>query len=238
MTAYQQNRNFIYCILAAIIILMGICWYISSKRTNFNEQSVIIEALQTGLKKTIDKGGRETAEKMVLITSYNQLKAVHVADSSALGKLQKLINKRTDNATIVKNHTSGSITDKKPHVTFGNKVDSLGKITSDPCNPVYKDTLNDGWTKINITACKDSVSADYTVRNEYEQTQEQSDLQGNWPFRYRTPVVKIKNLNPHTQTDEINAWAVQVPNVKKKVTTATGIGILAGIVITKLLFIK
>jgi hypothetical protein len=232
MTTYKQNRNFIICVLVALALLFIGGWYISGKKNQFNEKDLIIKALQSGIKKTIDKQGRETAEKQILITTIKQLKAAHVSDSSTIGRLQKLVDKRTTSAAIIKNHTSGSLTGKNPTVTFGNKTDSLTKITQpDSCNPIYQDTLRDGWTEIAIKACKDSTHADYTVRNEYEQTQGLGDLQGKFPFRYRAPVMKIKNLNPHTKTDEINAWAVQVPNIKKKVTIAAGVGAAAGLIL-------
>ncbi len=232
MTMYKKNRNFVICVFIALAIIVGGYFFIIDHRDEFNQKDLIIEALQGGLKKTIDKQGRETAEKAILITSFKQLKAVHVSDSSTISRLQKIVDKRTTAAAIIKNHTSGTLTGKNPTVTFGTKTDSLTKVTkTDSCHPIYTDTLCDGWTEMKITASKDSMHVDYTVKNEYEQTQGLGDKQGKWPFRYRAPTMKIKNLNPHTKTDEISAWAVEVPNIKKKVTIGTAIGAGAGLIL-------
>lgn len=232
MTIYKKNRNFIIASFVIICLLFFGAWFYFSKNETFNQKDLIIEALQSNIKKTIDKQGRETAEKQILITSVKQLKAAHASDSSTIGRLQKLVNKNTTSAVIIKNHTSGSLTGKNPSVSFGNKNDSFEKLTKiDSCDVTYKDTLRDAWTEMAVTACKDSIHVDYTVKNQYEQTQGLGDLQGKFPFRYRAPVITTKNLNPHTKTDEISAWAVQVPNIKKKVTVAASIGGLTGLIL-------
>lgn len=230
MTDKKQNRNLFYVGGFLLLLIMIAFGYVFKNRAYSDIQNgLMIQALQTGLKKTIDKQGRETSEKQILITSYKQLKAVHVSDSSVIGRLQKIITKNTTAAVIIQNHTSGHLSSHAPHVTFNDFTDSLTK--TDNCNPVFQDTLKDPWTNIKIYACKDSINADYTVTNEYAQTQEFGAKQGKWPFKYRQPVIRVKNLNPHTKTDEINAWAVQVPNIKKKVTTGITISLISGLIL-------
>ena len=205
-----------------------------------DQKDLLIEALQGGIKKTINKHGQETAEKQLLITTYKQLQAARASDSSTIGMLKKLVTKQTVSASVVKNHTSGSLTSTNPVVFYEDPevlpiVSSNSSDTSatpNPCGPTIRDTLKDKWTTIEITASKCAVTANYTIINEYEQTQTLSkEKQGKWPFRYRSPVIQITNKNPNTKTDEISAWAVQVPNVNKKVTQGVVAGALAGFVI-------
>jgi hypothetical protein len=202
------------------------------KSHKFAEKNMIIDALSANLKKNIDKQGRETAEKTILITTVKQLKAARVSDSTAIGQLQKLVNRFTLSAAIIKNKTSGHLTGTKPTVTYENFTDTLTKfVKTDSCNPVFQDTLIDRWTEIQIFACKDSITANYTVHNEYQYSQKLGAKQGKWPFRYRHPVVSIKNMNPHTTTQEITAWTVSTPNTKKKATLAAASALLSGFIL-------
>ncbi len=227
MTTKKQNRNLLYsALLLLLLVSIGLGYLVKNYVSRVNNQAMIIEALQGGLKKTVDAAGRETAQKNILITSYKDLKRLHVADSSEIGRLKKMVGKHTTSAAVINNTTSGTLTGSTSVVFVA------GDTLKNPCDTmhaVYTSTLTDEWGCIKVTASKDSTKADYTIRNEYEVKQELGDKQGKWPFRYRSLVLKVTNNNPHTTTDKISVWAVQTPNIKKKVATGVGIGFLGGI---------
>lgn len=227
MTTKKTNRNLLYSALFLLLLLaISLGYAVKNFHARANHQEMIIEALQGDLKKTVDAAGRETAEKKILISSYKDLKALHVSDSSEIGRLKKMVGKHTTSAAVINNATSGILTGSTSVVFVP------GDTLKNPCDTmhaVYTSTLTDEWGCIQVTASKDSTRADYTIRNEYQVTQELGDKQGKWPFRYRSPVLKVKNMNPHTTTDKISVWAVQTPNIKKKVATGACIGFLGGI---------
>lgn len=229
-TKIDRNIFFAVLFLMLLVIILSLNTCKKQQKQSYYTQS-IITALQSGLKKSIDKQGRETAEKTILVTKYSDLKKMHVSDSSTIGRLKNIINKTTSAAVIIKNTTSGTLTGTNVNVSFANKTDSTGKKIIDSCNVVFKDTLIDQWTNLTVYACKDSVKVDFTIKNEYEQTQELGPKIGKWPFKYREPIIKVKNLNKHTKTNEISAWAVQVPNHKKRLTNVAGIAIITGFVL-------
>ena len=83
--------------------------------------------------------------------------------------------------------------------------------------PVYKSEWDDEWSQGYITASKDSISRQIFVRNEFEITQ--GWQRDKW-YKEKKPVVKIKNLNPNTETEELRSFVVE----EKKKRIAIGVG--------------
>lgn len=244
---HKQKKAVKYSIYAVLFLLIGGCFlYIGKLKQKITSGKITIEALSNTMVKYRDKNGAEVTEARLILSSYKDLKALHVSDSSTIGRLQNLVNKNTISATAIKNTTSGTITGKTKitfkNVSLGNNRDTLPILTevvTMPCDtvyPEYQDSITSKWANMNVLATKDSIKVDYTVFNEYEISQEYKK-EGNWPFRKKVPIVKIKNLNPHTVTTEIASYAVQVPKTGKKITTiaavAAGLGFLTALFIVK-----
>lgn len=232
--------------LIVIVLLIFVLMFTKGCRTSNIQAELTIEALSSTLKKTIDKNGIETAEKRLILLDYKTLKKLHASDSSEIGRLQKIVNRYTLSATIVNTTTKGTLTGHSVNVTFGNKADSLPKLTNEqseafgfPCDtiyPTYTDTLRDKWSDIAVAANKDSISVIYSVKNEFEFTQEYTK-EGRWPFRKSVPVVKVRSLNPNTTTTGISSYAVPTKSTGKKVAgigaIMLGLGFIAGAILTR-----
>jgi hypothetical protein len=245
----KQKKYSKYALLALLLLLIsGMALVINNLQGQLSLEKNNTDALSADMVKYRDKWGSEISEKQLILGTYKSLQAIHASDSSTIGQLQKLVNKTTLSATIIKNTTSGILTGTT-NVTFGNKPDSLTKLT-DPCDglfPTYQAEIKDSsyveskkrfivWSSFSILSNKDSTHIDYKINNELDITQEYKK-EGAWPFRRKVPIVKIKNLNPHTQTNEIASYVTQVPKTGKKTAIIAGfslaLGIIAGIFIAK-----
>jgi hypothetical protein len=201
-------------------------------KNQYNSQAVIT-ALSNELTKTVNKYGQETSQKNVLVMSVSALKSIHASDSSEIGRLQKIVNKKTSSATALSSTTSGTLRGK-PHISFKQDTIINYNLVCDTIYPVYKDTLRDQWTNITIEASKDSTVVKYTAYNEYNITQ-QTKKQGKWPFRKKVAVVTVQNLNPNTKTNGVSSFSVPEPKVGKAVAGGVVSGIVSGIILTLLL---
>ena len=173
----------IILMLAFVVGVIFLLLYTKGCQANKHYADLTIEALSGQLKKSIDKNGVETAEKRLIMLEYKAMQKLHVSDSSDIGRLQKIINKKTISAAILKTSTGGTLTGKT-NITY-NIIDSM------PCPmPVYADTLKDKWSEVAVTATKDSINLKYTIINEYEFIQE-FKKEGRWPFKHTVPVVKV-----------------------------------------------
>lgn len=236
MEANKRNNLIKYILLLLLLLLLGGCLlYINNLKNSLANSKTTIEAISTNIKKHRDKTGAEISEKELILSSYRALKALHVSDSSEIGRLQGIVNKNTMSATILKNSTSGHKSGTTEIVFIRDTI----KGTALPCDtiyPTYKTKISDKWTNMKIAASKDSIQVDYKFFNEYEITQE-FKKEGKWPFRHKVPEVRVRNLNPYTQTDQISSYAVQVPKQGKKLITVAGIslgiGILTGFILAK-----
>lgn len=238
----KQKKRIKYGLLALLLLLMGgMAIIINKLQSQLSVEKNNIEALSTDMVKYRDKWGSEVSEKQLILGTYKSLQAIHAADSSTIGQLQKLVNKNTLSATIIKNTTSGVLTGST-NVTFGNKPDSLRKLTN-PCDtvfPTYNAVIKDSsyleskkrfvvWSSFKIASNRDSTHIDYKINNEFDITQEYKK-EGRWPFKRKVPIVKIKNLNPHTETNEIASYVTQVPKTGKKTAVIAGVSLVLGII--------
>lgn len=234
----KKKKIFRAGILALLLLLVaGLMLHIIDIKGQLAASLSTNTALSTDMVKYRDKSGAEITEKALILSNYKALKAIHASDSSEIGRLQKLVKKSTISATIIRNQTTGTAAGTTS-VTFVNNTDSLRNVTG-PCDtiyPIYNYADSTKWADISVRATKDSTQVKYRFRNEYEITQE-NKKEGIWPFRRKTPVVMVRNLNPYTETTQISSYAVATPKNGAKTATLTGvaalIGIIAGIFIAK-----
>lgn len=166
------------------------------------KQNLLI-AINDTLTKTMNKLGQEKASTDLLLGTYKNFKAMHVADSSAIGKLQKLVDKLTISATYLSNATGNTF------VSVTQPILSADTVKMDPIlviYPEYKTNYENKWERFSITANKDSFAVDYKVFNEFSLKQE---WRRNGLFKRKTPEVSILNLNPHTETKELKTFTVK-----------------------------
>lgn len=236
METSNRNKAIKYGALALLLLLLGGCFIIiNNLKQELAGSKSTVEALSNDIVKHIDKTGAEVSEKKMILSSYKALKSIHASDSSEIGRLKKLVNKNTISGTIISNNTSGHVTGHT-EIVFLKDTSARASIPCDTVYPIYKDSVADKWAIVKTIATKDSIRTDYKIFNEYEITQELKK-EGNWPFRRKVPTVKVRNLNPHTETTAIASYAVQVPKTGKKTATIAGVAaalaFIAGFLIAK-----
>lgn len=239
MEISNQNKNKVIGILAILFLLLAIFFGLWADRLQgklAGAQS-INNALEADVVKYRDKSGAEITEKNLILSDYKTLKAIHARDSSEISRLQQIVNKRTISATILRTSTTGTSVGTTS-VTFVTKEDSLPKLTL-PCDTVYPEySYSDStkWAKIKVKSTKDSTKVSYKFFNEYDITQEMKKS-GIWPFRKFTPIVKVRNLNPNTETIGISSYAVKPKNHAGRTATIAGISavfaFVAGVFLAK-----
>jgi len=194
----MKIERIIYCL---IIFLCFIGMYNSCNENK--EKQNLLNSVNDTLTKTINKHGQEKASTDLLLSTYKDFKAMHVADSSAIGKLQKLVDRLTISATYLSNVTDNSFVASTQTILSGDTViiDSITYVY-----PEYKTNYTNKWERFNIKANKDSFAIDYKVFNEFNLKQE---WKPNGLFKRKTPEVSILNLNPNTETNELKTFSVK-----------------------------
>lgn len=165
-------------------------------------QGLLISVNDT-LTKTINKHGQEKTTRDFLLGSIKDLKAMHVANITSIGKLQKLVNRLTISATYLSNVTANSFAAPTQHIIAGDtiKIDSITYMY-----PEYKTTYANKWERFKVVANKDTTKIDYKVFNEFELVQ---DWKRNGLFKRKTAIATVRNLNPHTETKEFQTFTVK-----------------------------
>lgn len=239
----DKQKKIIKTAVIAVLLLIMLGEYFALFNLNRQLQSAqsVNDALSGDVKKYRDKSGAEVTEKNLILGNYKQLQKIRASDSSEIGRLQKLVTKLTISVNILKSRTGG-VSSGTTEVVFvpvtnGNDDDSLMNVT--PCDtvyPIYKYQDSTKWVNLKVKASKDSTHVEYKVFNEYEISQEFKKT-GIWPFRKQQPIVKVRNLNPNTETIGISSYAVQQPKNGGKIAVITGvtafIAFVAGILIAK-----
>ncbi len=219
-----MKRDFIYLAVIALL-LIGI---VNSCNKNNKEQASLTYAYNAAndtLATTRNKLGQEKASTALLYSTVKDFKSMHVADSSAIGKLQKIVDKLTISATFLSNSTGNNFSVKTNTVSSGDtvKIDSLIYVY-----PKYSTQYNNRWERLNLAANKDSFHVDYKVFNEFEL--KQSWERSHW-WKRRVPVASILNLNPHTETVEYKTFTI-TENKRNRVRDFC-IGVFAGLILTE-----
>jgi hypothetical protein len=186
------------------VLIIFLCFIGMYNSCNENkEKQNLLNSVNDTLTKTINKHGQEKASTDLLLSTYKDFKAMHVADSSAIGKLQKLVDRLTISATYLSNVTDNSFVASTQTILSGDTViiDSITYVY-----PEYKTNYTNKWERFNIKANKDSFAIDYKVFNEFNLKQE---WKPNGLFKRKTPEVSILNLNPNTETNELKTFTVK-----------------------------
>lgn len=168
-----------------------------------NDLNKLYEVSQDSLHIERNKQGQEKAATTLLYSTIADFKKLKASDSSAIGKLQHMVDKLTISATYLSNVTSNSFVAPTQNVTSGDtvKIDSITYVF-----PEYKTSYTNKWERFDVKANKDSFAIDYKVFNEFDLVQA---WKRNGLFKRKTPEVTILNLNPHTETKELKTFTVK-----------------------------
>jgi len=184
-------------LLAVAVILLGKCTYdrnIDKYKSQLNVSNDVITKYRDDL-------GREVSEKRVVLAGYNILKTLNAEKDDRIAKLQDVVNRKTETATIIRTETK--IIEVIKTDTF--VIDNNGY-------PVYKFTKKDKWVDIKGKAGVDSTQLNILVTNEYAITQE---WKRRGLFKPKDLIVKVRNENPYTSTVELTSYKVKQKKQRK-----------------------
>ncbi len=194
----MNKHDYIY-----ITIIFLLCLFLRNGCEKSDTFEKMLRASTDTLHKTRNKLHQEITTTTLLYGNIEDFKKIHFADSSAIGKLQQLVNKFTISATYLSDVTGNSVSLATQTVIMH---DTIFKDGIKYLYPEYQDSISNRWEKFKIRASKDSIHLDYKVFNEFDLKQE---WKNNGLFKRKTPEVTILNLNPHTETLELKTFTVK-----------------------------
>lgn len=217
-----------FIILAFFLFIKGCNTPIDSSKYI---SKAMFDASQDSLHLSRNALGQQVAETKLMFGTISDLKKLSSSKDSSIQKLIALVNKKTISATVVSNTTSNTV---GSHTTITH-TDTVRKDSLIYIYPTY--TLKPvvtKWDSIVGIASRDSFKVSYKVFNSFDITQEfeKQKVAGSL-FKKKVPVIKVLNLNPHTETRELKSFAVQTPKQKKGYIFASGVVI--GLLIRQIL---
>lgn len=192
----MKNREVLYI---AFIFVCFVALY--NGYHTVNEYKAFALATTDTLVKTRNKLGQENTATAMLYSTVKDLKALHVADTTAIGKLQRMVNALTVSATYLQTVTKNNFT-AAATVLPGDTVEKDSRVY---IYPRYHTDSSTRWTRYNITASRDSFHIQFTTFNEYEIKQE---WKRNGLFKRKTLEASVINLNPNTTTLKFQTFTV------------------------------
>lgn len=180
-----------------IVMVSGIMIGVNIRKSP-GVNTALAKALADTLRTTRDSLGRETANKLTLISDIATLNTLLQNKNGLLqGKddeIKRLMKgtKKTEDATYIKNNTTDSVTSKPVYV--------------DTTNHIYKYQGEDKWFRYQAMASPEVLLLKYSVTNEYVLRHD----------KVKDGVeTTIKNMNPHTATEEVISYKTAYPAPKK-----------------------
>lgn len=222
----------IVCIALAIFLFRG-C------KEN-QENNDLFNASQDTLRQYRNKNNEQVTKITIMQGQVKDLRRLNSSKDSSLKKLQALVDRKTNSATIIGTvtHNTGSsgtvITFNSPGSNTPNDISLSGKtdkicpcdsLIHDTIYPIYSTNWNERWSKGKIIANRDSIIRDVITFNEFSITEKWE--RQKW-YKEKQPVMTITNSNPQTETVELKTFRV-TPKKGKKLTWF-GIGAVVSIV--------
>jgi len=193
----MNKRDFFYILI--ILISLFFAWRSSSKAKEFSD---MYNASVDTLHQTRNDLNQQVTTTALLYGSVSDLKKLHASDSSALSKLQQMVDKLTISATYLSTITGNTIYSATTVI----QRDTILKDGVSYLYPEYRDTISNKWENFIMAANKDSFKLQYKLFNEFELKQ---SWKKNGIFKRRTPIAEITNLNPNTETKEFKTFTIK-----------------------------
>jgi hypothetical protein len=171
------------------------------------------------------EGLHESHIKLIEADNKNQLLNINTKDST-IKWLQKTVRsyKGNLNTAIVSNtHT---LSKEVLETIILNHTDTVTIENIKHVYPQYAVKWENEWERGIITASKDSVYRDITIKNKYEITL--GKVKNGW-FKKKYQEVKLLNLNPNTETKELRVFSVKTEPKRLNLSLQAGIGLTSGL---------
>jgi hypothetical protein len=213
--------------ILAILFLRG-CSYEDSLKEEITTARQI-EATSIPLVAFKGKDSLWRAERESLVGEINTIKREYNRkiefQSAELNRLMAMVDKRTKSAVVMNSQTKFD-TIIKTEISF----DTIHHYDSLIINKQYIVKQQNEWIDLQVNVSDDSSSIALIVTNAYDIEIEEKRKSIFGPTK---TVAHVKNLNPYTQTTELQSF-VPVKQKKKYRGLKYGAAILAGFVIAKL----
>lgn len=193
----MKLKDVIYSLV--ILTLCLLLWKSCNKSDSFKE---LYNQSTDTLHQTRNELNQQVTTTALLYGTIDDLKQLHTADSSAIHRLQKMVDKLTISATYLSTTTGNTIVSTTTII----QRDTVYKEGIAYLYPEYRDTIANKWEHFIMAANKDSFQLQYKVFNEFEIKQH---WQKNGFLARKTPIAEIINLNPHTETQVYKTFTLQ-----------------------------
>lgn len=184
------------------LVILTLCLLLWKSCNNAGSFKELYNQSSDTLHQTRNKLNQQVTTTTLLYGTIGELKQLHAADSSAIHRLQKMVDRLTISATYLST-TTGNTVVSTPTII---QRDTVYKEGIAYLYPEYRDTISNKWEYFIMAANKDSFRLTYKVFNEFELKQQ---WQKNGLLARKTPVAEITNLNPHTETQVYKTFTLQ-----------------------------
>lgn len=207
----KAKRDIIYGTLAILLVLWLSIDISNKHKRELDQAKLETKVATTQMQQWRNSDSLHVARIAVIEAEKNKSFLKIKSQDSMILFLQsevKRVNKKLkegSSVTVVQSNTNvhdSSPTTVTPSIIYKDKF------------PVYKTSKNTLWSDIAITANKDSIHYDLTIRNKY------SVVIG---YEKNVPYAEITNFNPYSETKDMRTYSVIMP-AKKRI----GIGFHAG----------
>jgi|GEM_PF-2693363 hypothetical protein len=213
-----KNTFALFLLMACMVLCICLNRSCNKIKDQENFQSMYNEA-NDSLRKTHNKLGQEIATKELLYGSVSNLKKLHFADSTNEYKLQKQVDNLTMSVTILQNTTSGN---DKGVTSILVKHDTVIVDHEKVIYPEYKTKFTNKWEDFDVLAKHDTTIITYKIFNEF-------DIKSEWKsqglFKPKKAMIMVTNINPHTETKDIQNFTVEQPKNSRLKNILVGVGI-------------
>ncbi|OFY84121.1 MAG: hypothetical protein A3F72_19780 [Bacteroidetes bacterium RIFCSPLOWO2_12_FULL_35_15] len=172
----MNKRDYFYTLL---ILVLCVCLRNSCIQSDSFEK--MYKASSDTLKQTRNELGQQKTTTTLLYGSVKSFKNLHAIDSSALAKVQKMVDKLTISATYLATITGNNIKTSTGIVLIHDTI--KGKDGISYVYPEYSTHYENKWERFIVIANKDTTKVDYKVFNEFELVQ---DWKRNGLFKRKT----------------------------------------------------
>lgn len=218
----SKTNKLILALIAIVAILAVALWNKYSDAKNGQIQNKSITAK---LEKLRNEKGQEEAKIAVILAEKKAALLKAQTKDTLIMWLQEAVKeyKGALNTAIVLSNNTGSqgVTNT---VVYRDTtiIREVGGVVTIKETPAYETSWSNQWETGHILATSDSIYRDIKIKNEYEITL--GATKNGW-FKPKEYEVKIVNLNPNTETEELRSFQVKTKPKRLSLGVQAGYGL-------------
>ena len=227
----KKDLTYITVLVVLCIFLFRGCSYEESLKEELMTSNTLHNAVNDSLTQYKNKDSLWVAQTTVLVGTIQTIKREHSKkyqfQNAEIDRLVNLINKRTESATVF-----NTVTHIKENVKVEHRVDTVHHFDSTYISSKIIVNHRNEWIALSLEATNDSANFDLSVINKYDVSIEREKWEIFSPFKKRETKVQVTNLNPYTQTTQLESF-IPLKEKKKYRGLKYGVAFVAGFIVAK-----